>query len=344
MEIAGAGSSLEGEFIGIEQPTDAAEARRLASRRASALSFGESESGRLALVVTEIAKNLIKHAAGGDIFLRTLRDHEAVGVEVLALDRGPGMGDVGRSFQDGYSTAGTQGTGLGAIARLSSNCDIYSRPGQGTVLMAQVWKGTLPARIAPFRAGAVTHPVAGETCCGDGWIVQERPSGARLLMADGLGHGPQAAAAAEIAIEVAREHPGEGPAALLERAHAALRPTRGAAVAVAEVDCGSGAVRFAGIGNIGSVIVPHAGEWQRMVSHPGTIGQEMRKIVEFSYRWSPGALLLMHSDGLTSSWALDPYPGLVARHPAVVAGVLYRDFTRGRDDVAVLALSVGAPA
>jgi anti-sigma regulatory factor (Ser/Thr protein kinase) len=306
--------------------------------QAERLAFEESQAGKLGVVVTEIARNLVKHAAGGELFLRPVADRGNAGVEVLAVDKGPGIEDVGRSFQDGYSTAGTAGTGLGAVARLANVYDIYSRRGQGTVIMARVDRNG-PAALAPrFRAGGLARALTGEICCGDSWIVQGRPVGARMVLADGLGHGEQAAAASRKTISMAMDRLGDAPAALIERVHGALRATRGAAVAVAEIDPAARVVRFAGIGNVSAMVIPPHGPWHRMVSHSGTVGHEMRKVVEFSYPWNTGCLLLMHSDGLGSNWGFDSYPGLALRHPSVVAGVLCRDFQRGRDDVTVAAL------
>jgi anti-sigma regulatory factor (Ser/Thr protein kinase) len=325
--------------IGIQEQTDAAGVRRVAQRLASGLAFDEVPAGNVALVVTEAAKNLLKHAGGGQIILRSLECAGAAGIEVLALDKGPGIADPGRCFRDGYSTAGTPGTGLGAIARLSTVHEIYSRPQQGTVLMAQVWKsgprngGTAPPR---FSVGGVSVELAGELECGDGWIAQESARGARITVADGLGHGALAADAAQLALRTAREQPEETATALLARIHGALRATRGAAVAVAEIDVPSRVVRFAGVGNIGAAVVPESGPMRRMVSHAGTVGHESPKIREFTYPWDSGSLLLMHSDGLQTHWSFDAYPGLVERHPSVIAGVLYRDYARGRDDVTVV--------
>ena len=62
----------------------------------------------------------------------------------------------------------------------------------------------------------------------------------------------------------------------------------------------------------------------------------MRKVQEFVLPWNAGAMLIMQSDGLASRWDLEQYPGLIGCHPALIAAVLYRDYTRGRDDVAVL--------
>jgi hypothetical protein len=97
----------------------------------------------------------------------------------------------------------------------------------------------------------------------------------------------------------------------------------------------AGEVRFAGVGNVAAVVVDGATQ-RGMASYGGIIGHEVRKFQEFAYPFPRGALLVMHSDGLATRWGLDAYPGLASRDPALMAGVLYRDFQRGRDDVTVL--------
>jgi hypothetical protein len=62
----------------------------------------------------------------------------------------------------------------------------------------------------------------------------------------------------------------------------------------------------------------------------------MRRLQEFTYEWPPSSLIILHSDGLTTHWALDRYAGLASRRPDVIAGVLYRDFRRVRDDATVV--------
>jgi anti-sigma regulatory factor (Ser/Thr protein kinase) len=326
--------------IAIQEATDTAEARRTAVALAGIQSFDETLAGQVALVVTEAAKNLLKHAGGGHIILRPLDFGDAAGIEMLALDKGPGIADLGRSFADGYSTAGTPGNGLGAIARLSAAHDIYTRPGQGTALMAQIWRAAA-RRVTPvpsprFQIGAICTPLAGETACGDQWTWQERPAGLRVTLADGLGHGMFAADAARAAILAAHANPNGPVAALVEKIHASLRATRGAAVAVAEIDSQAQVLRFVGLGNISAAILPESGPLRRCVSNAGTAGLQARTITEFSYPWQPRSLLIMHSDGLQTHWSLDQYPGLTERHPSVIAGVLYRDYSRGRDDVTVV--------
>lgn len=330
-------------WVGIADSTHTAEARRKALELASRLGFEQTEAGTVGLVVTEAAKNVLKHAGGGDLIVRALEHNGISGLEMLALDKGPGIDDVARSFQDGYSTAGTPGTGLGAISRLSSLFDIYSQRGLGTALMAQVAsrrkvRSTTEKDPPRFCFGAVSVAQRGEPVSGDQWEFAEYAGGGRLIVADGLGHGLLASDAARVAVGFAADRGREEGARLMESIHAALRPTRGAAVAIAEIDTQRGVLHYTGIGNIsGSIISPPA-PVQHLVSHPGTAGHEVHKIATFSYPWRPESVLIMNSDGLSSHWSLEKYPGLLSRHPSVIAGVLYRDFHRQRDDATVVVL------
>ena len=98
---------------------------------------------------------------------------------------------------------------------------------------------------------------------------------------------------------------------------------------------------FAGIGNIGASLVS-ATQVRGLASLPGIVGGQYRKAQVFDYAHANGKLLIMYSDGLQSRWNLENYPGLVHRHPAVIAAVLHRDFCRGRDDVTVLVIDLEA--
>ncbi len=304
--------------------------------------MGEEDLARLALVATEMATNLVKHAQGGEVVLRTLTRAEGGGVEVLALDRGPGMADVGRCLKDGYSTAGTAGNGLGAIGRLADVFDIISAPGTGTAVVARVRPAGAAAPAT--MVGAVSLPLAGEDVSGDAWAVETVNDRTVILVVDGLGHGSPAAVAAREAVRVFRSVVRAEPVEIVHSLHAALRSTRGAAAAVAVIDRAAGRLRYAGVGNIAGVVAGPTAR-QGLVSLGGTLGHEVRKVSAFEYPWPAGGLLVMHSDGLASQWDLGRYPGLTGRHPALIAGVLYRDYRRGRDDVTALAVrdSAGGP-
>jgi anti-sigma regulatory factor (Ser/Thr protein kinase) len=319
----------------IEPAGGAAEARRLATDVAVRLGFDEADAGRVALVATEAATNLAKHAGGGDVLVSALHAGGTVGVEVLALDKGPGIANIPRTLSDGYSTSGSPGTGLGAMRRMSREFEIYSTPGGGTAVLARVYpRGSKARQPATMEVAGVCVAMPGESACGDAWAMDQRPGCATILVADGLGHGYDAAVAAQETVRLFQERPGLAPTPMLERLHAGLRPTRGAAVAAIQLDFEHRLVHFAGIGNISGTILNHAR--RSLASYNGTLGHEVRQIRQFEYPWPEAGLLVLHTDGLVTHWSLDTYPGLSARHPGLIAGVLYRDFKRGRDDVTVV--------
>ena len=314
----------------IAEPSQVGEARRQIAALAAAAGLDATQQGRLALVVNELGSNLVKHGAGGQLIVRVPDGPPAV--ELLALDRGAGIASVAEAFRDGYSTAGTPGTGLGAVERMAGLVDVYStRPG-GTAVLARVGE----ARPARLEIGVVSVPQAGEEVCGDGWAVAAEQECPAVMVVDGLGHGVGAADAARLAVRAFEASPDLPPGALVARIHDAVRGSRGAAVAVARIDRARSVVTYAGVGNVSGVVVA-AGVGRHLVSGSGTAGHDVHRITEFSYPWVDDALLVMHSDGLGSRWQIERYPGLPARHPALVAGVLYRDWSRGRDDVTVVA-------
>jgi anti-sigma regulatory factor (Ser/Thr protein kinase) len=324
-------------LIHIEDRTQVGEARRVAAQITEALAFDATQSGKVALAVTEAATNIVKHAGSGKILLAPLVRGSAAGLEILALDRGPGISNVMESLRDGFSTAGSMGTGLGALSRVSPSFDLYSQPGRGTALRLQVWGTSAVPPTDDIELGAVCQPKSGEEVAGDGWLLRASGDYHTMLVVDGLGHGPNAARAARAATEAFAKHADAAPGALMQICHLALAPTRGAAGAAARVDAAKKRGTFAGIGNI-TCRVESTGERRQLVSHSGTLGHVMRRVQEFAFDFPAGALLILHSDGLTTRWTSADYPGLMARHAGLIAGVLYRDHDRGSDDVTVVVL------
>jgi anti-sigma regulatory factor (Ser/Thr protein kinase) len=321
----------------VNDASQVAEARRLVSARARSVGMPEARVSQVAIVVTELATNLLKHAGSGQILAEYRDDGEGIGLELLALDRGNGMTDVARCMDDGYSTAGSPGNGLGAIARLADDVRIYSRPGLGSAIMVRFFQKTVRASHET-SVGAAVAPYPGEQVCGDSWAFSATGQHDRtLLVADGAGHGVEAARAADLAVQTFRQHADAPCDEIVERIHRALMPTRGAAVAVARIDAAARTVRYVGVGNIAGTLVTAEGV-RRMVSHNGTAGHVAPRIREFTYDYSSNPLVIMHSDGITMRWNLATYPGLVTQHPSLIAGVLLRDHRRDRDDASVVAM------
>lgn len=321
----------------ITEKSQAAEARRHAARLTGILGFSKKDASNVAIIVTELAMNLAKHSIGGELFLHELVCETAVGIEVLALDRGPGMANVGQCLTDGYSSSGSPGTGLGAVQRLSSIFDVFSAPVQGTTILARYWSDPNEEHLlsGDFNVGVVSTPKPGETVCGDGWAMKGSGNHANLLLVDGLGHGLLAAEVSRAAIETFKRISVIDPAEILVKIDNALRGSRGAAVAIAEIDQFKQVVRFAGIGNISACILSR-GVIKKMVSLHGIVGGEVRKIQEFTYPWPDQGCLLMHSDGLHNWYQFERWPGILYKHPGIIAGRFYQFANRGSDDSTVV--------
>jgi anti-sigma regulatory factor (Ser/Thr protein kinase) len=329
--------------IAVSGESDIGECRRTAKRLAEGLDLGEVSAGRAAIVATELATNVVRHAQSGEILVQTIADGPHAAVEILALDRGPGMKDVDACMRDGFSTGGTAGHGLGAVSRLSATFDLFSHPEHGTVVMSRVERSAADhreiRRKAPsFEFGVVNVALEGEIECGDTWRISDRGSCITLMVVDGLGHGSLAADAARDAATAFAERPAEAPTATLDHLHRVLAGGRGAAAACAQLRPRDLKIDYAGVGNISGAVVT-AERSRGMVSHNGTLGVKLIRNQQFEYDWPTGSLVVMHSDGLSARWNLAVYPGLQTRHPGVVAGVLYRDFVRRRDDATVLVAS-----
>lgn len=318
----------------VREQSDIGECRRAAKRLAQAHDFNEEGAGKIAIIATELATNLVRHAGGGEMLLQVLQSDAAPQLEMMAIDRGPGMRDVAECMRDGYSTAGTPGTGLGAASRLSTVFDLFSQTGKGTIVVSRVARKA-DAASASLELGAVCVPLAGETECGDGWSVAQNGQMVAILVVDGLGHGPFAAAAARSAAQAFEEQPFDDPASVVQNLDRRLCGGRGAVGACARLRVSEDKLDYAGVGNISGVIV----EPQRsrgLVSMNGTLGVKSPRSRQFDYDYPADSLVVMHSDGLSARWQLADYPGLRSRHAAVIAGVLFRDCARKRDDATIV--------
>jgi anti-sigma regulatory factor (Ser/Thr protein kinase) len=327
----------------VSEQTQVGEARRAASRLATDHALDETAVGRIAIIVTELGNNLWRHATKGRLLIGCRKSKDGCLLEVISIDNGPGM-DVARCLRDGYSTGGTAGTGLGAVQRLSTDFSAFSALGKGAVILSRTWvpSSAAPGALAPgarFAHAGICLAAPGETVSGDAWDIRIDDGQAMVVLADGLGHGIGAADAAAEMLRVFASATGS-PSAVLERAHPLMRSTRGAAVSIAQVDAKTGTVVYAGAGNITGRMISGI-EDKTLLSQHGTLGVQIRKLQDVTYPWPDHALVVLHSDGLLTRWTLRDVGGLLQSDPAVIAGWLLRDFTRGHDDVTVVVLKRG---
>ncbi|MFJ7241320.1 ATP-binding SpoIIE family protein phosphatase [Streptomyces olivaceus] len=346
--------------VPVHDSTRVRDARVAAEHAAALAGLDERRTATASLVATELATNVLKHAGGGTVLIDVVAppvlaaDHGGARlVQVATVDHGPGIADVPAALRDGFTTTGSLGAGLGTCARLADDFDLHSVPGQGTVVVARV--GAVPGGpaaaprgpAARVRAGAVNVPFAGAEYSGDAWAWVRAGDVVSLMLADGLGHGPEAARASTAAVEALGASAHLAPAEALRRLDRALTGTRGAAVAVAQVDTRTGVLRFSGVGNIGARLC-EGGTWRHLVSRPGIVGTHRPATLRDQEAvWADDRVLVLHSDGLPSRWSPTSDTCRTTTDPAVTAAVTFRDASSParpvRDDTAVVVLAPTPP-
>ncbi len=318
----------------VEDASHVAETRRQCVRIAERAGFSETDAGRVAIVATEFATNLLKHASRGGLIAGLIEAGSGYAVQILSLDKGAGIPDLAAASRDGFSTAGSPGNGLGALRRLSDIFEVSTLPGEGTAMLAVLYASRSAGNARHPKSGAVSIPKTGEEVCGDAWAEVSEGSRTTVLVADGLGHGYGAFEAAQEAVRIFRKQAAAPVADIVAAINAGLKKTRGAAVSVARLDYERGVATYAGIGNIMGAIFSEDSV-RRMVSLNGTAGLSARHIQAFEYPLAPGSRVALASDGIASGWSILKYPGLLCASPALAAGVIFRDFERGRDDATI---------
>lgn len=324
--------------VRIDDHSRIAEARRAAATLGHTMGLTADLVAQASLVISELCTNILKYAARGELLLSTLcANGTAYGLDIVAMDAGPGIANLDAAVKDGFSTGGSLGIGLGVMQRAAAVFDIYSMPHGGTALLVRLLEKKVAAPAADgFTLGSRMTPIRNELVSGDSWSSLRFDQSLALTVVDGLGHGPKAAEAAHAAVNAfQRSVRDAGPAQAIQMAHQALLSTRGAVMAVAVIDAQTQTLRFAGLGNISAVVYTH-GVAARLGSSDGTVGYGVRKARECSVDWSPHATLILNSDGLSSRWNLAKHPGLLACHPVLIAAVLHRDFARNTDDATVV--------
>jgi len=319
------------DWVAVTDASSVGEVRRSALTAAHRLGMDETRSGEMALLATEVSRNVLLHGGGGHVFLEGLKEPTGPVARILALDKGAGIADVARAMSDGYSTGGTMGGGMGAMKRIATSLEFLTGR-SGTIVLLELGQA---ASKECLPTSGIAVPIHGERHCGDGWDAHRTPERTLVLLTDGLGHGIGAAEAAKEAIATFRKRVQFGPGEILNHVHDALRKTRGAVAAIVEIRPKEQSLVYAGVGNISGVLHSRDGS-KSLVSHNGTLGLTVPRIQEFKSEWAPDAVLVLHSDGVQSKWDLSSYPGLISRHPSVIAGALVRDFRRERDDASVV--------
>ncbi|MBB0243759.1 SpoIIE family protein phosphatase [Streptomyces alkaliphilus] len=321
------------EQIRIDHESSVQHAGSVARSIASSLGWTDSLAERAAVIAGELAGNLTKHASGGVIYLQPLPPGDTM--EIISVDRGPGMADLALCMTDGYSTTGTLGGGLGAIRRISDEFTVRTERGTGTVAAARLSAPGSP--VADPGLGAVCLPVEGERLGGDAWRIDETDGVRTLVLVDALGHGETAAEVARAAVRVHRRDPARPLPEILIALNKGLRHTRGAAVAVLRT--GRGSTEWCGVGNIRCRVVSPDGTITTAASGPpGIVGWNMPRPMVRRVSPSPGSTVVLHTDGIDERWIRSPSPFLLRLPAPLLAAALTHAHRIARDDSTVLTL------
>lgn len=306
--------------------------------------FSEQQRANIDVVVSEITSNLVKHAGNGELLyrIRTQPNASSDALDIISIDNGPGMADPVKMMQDGVSTTGTLGQGLGAINRLSNKTQIFSIQKWGTVLYSSVGCETQSHvhKTTDIDVRAITINKPREIVCGDGYRFRKTESGAIVFFGDGLGHGTQAKEAIDRAGDFFMRTEEHEPVNILRQMHERIKNTRGLVGVVADFNANDHEWNIAGVGNI-SVRLYTGSQYHSYMSYNGSVGLAMPKSMKAStYVADRNQRLIMCSDGIHSRWELSRYPSILRQDDLVAASAIYKDYCRGNDDASVVIAKV----
>jgi anti-sigma regulatory factor (Ser/Thr protein kinase)/serine/threonine protein phosphatase PrpC len=332
------------QILEIRHESDVAAARRSVRALAEALGFDPTASEDIALAVSELASNLVKHARGGTLELIPLAEGDRIGVQIEASDSGPGIPCVEEALRDGFSTAGSLGYGLGVVNRLMDRLDIDSAPGRGTRIVCHRWNRARPVntKSCPLAIGAATRPHPRMAVNGDSFVIKHWEESVLVAVIDGLGHGPLAHRASQTARDYVETHFDQPLEEIFRGTDRTCRGTRGVVMALARFDWGKALLSFASIGNIEARVFGSP-EPMNFTVRRGVIGGLAPRAAVTTHGWRPDYLFVLHSDGLSTHWRWDDVSEIAGAQAPALAAALLRKWGKADDDATVLVVRSELP-
>jgi anti-sigma regulatory factor (Ser/Thr protein kinase) len=304
---------------------------------AATANFSSNKLGEIDIVVAEIVSNLSKHAQHGELLVKLVKKNGIQGIEIISLDSGPGITDIPRMVIDGVSTKNTLGQGLGSIKRLSEKFQIYSQKGWGTIMLSRIFNDPSPLHLKPdtIEINSIVIPKTGEKACGDRFCSIRTDTSIKLFLGDGLGHGPEAAAAVAEAAHAFAECNSDSSLENIRHIHSAVKRTRGLVGTVIIFDLQEKKWNLCGVGNVATV-VQSAEQYKNYLSYNGILGLNIpNSMKEQEILYDKGQHVIMCSDGIKSRWNLVKHPSVMRYDMSVLAAVIYKDYNRNNDDTSI---------
>jgi anti-sigma regulatory factor (Ser/Thr protein kinase)/serine/threonine protein phosphatase PrpC len=330
-------NTKEPVVFGVDGPADVYRAAALADVFADSVGFIPAHRAEIALVVTELASNVVQHASGGTVRLSRIEAPGRVGMQIESEDTGPGISDLEQAITDGYSTAGGLGIGLGTVNRLTDELAAYSLPERGVRIVCQRWirPQTSGFSLRDLAFGAATRSYRRLRENGDAFIIKQWGRNAIAGVIDGLGHGEFAQRASQTARQYVEQHFDQPLESLFRGVERACRTTRGVVMALARFDLDQQKLTVASVGNV-EVRLIGSPERFNLIIKRGVIGLNAPSPVPTEHPWTSSSLLIMHSDGLPAYWAWDEFSDLAHVPPAIVARRLLQGLGKMDDDATVV--------
>jgi len=306
-------------------------------RLADVAGINAERVNELDIIVAEMTSNLFKYSDDGEILMGTFPNEGSPYLELISIDNGPGIANPARMMQDGVSTSNTLGHGLGSMKRLSDTFELYSLVGWGTIVLSRIYN-TPPKSKAKnqviMRPIVVAKP--GETLSGDGFIYKKTDKYVKLMLADGLGHGPEANKAINEAAAVFKVFPDYSPTETLRFIHSNIKKTRGAVINIVGYEFDAKTWATAGIGNIaarfnGPVTFKNHMSYNGIVGHniPNTMNDQQYPADQFNQ-------VMLCSDGIKTRIDMVKYPQMYKYDQTILAAAIYKDHARRNDDMSVV--------
>jgi len=310
-------------------------------RLATEVGMNAARINELDLIVAEMTSNLFKYSDDGELLVGVFPNGGSPYIELISIDNGPGMINPARMMQDGMSTSNTLGHGLGSMKRLSDTFELYSQIGWGTIALSRVFSEPENLKI---KTDVIMRPIVvskpGEKVSGDGFVYKKTDKYIKMMLADGLGHGPEANYAVNEAATAFKVFPDYSPTETIRFIHTAIKKTRGAVVNVLGYDLASRTWASAGVGNIaarmfGPVNFKNHMSYNGIVGHniPGTMNDQQYSADEFNQ-------VMLCSDGIKTRIDMARYPLMYKYDLTVLAAAIYKDHARRNDDMSVVIAKV----
>jgi anti-sigma regulatory factor (Ser/Thr protein kinase)/serine/threonine protein phosphatase PrpC len=338
-------------YLQVENEADIGICRRKVVGLAKKAGFDDIKTGEVAIMVTELATNVLKYGGRKGRILACQLENEKrqKAIEIWCCDMGNGISDFNQSVTDGYTQHNTLGIGLGTIRRFSDELEINPISIQQLYdsglselksykhcirslkwVPVKHWIGTNKS----LTTGAASRCKPGEKLNGDTYVINHLSQTETVAaVIDGLGHGKEANVASQMAREQILLRPELPPDTLMRHIHNGIRGTRGAVIGLVHTDTQNNKLQFTGIGNIEGFLNTSSGK-KNLISFAGIVGHNMRTPRIFEFDFNPGDFLCLTTDGITSRW--DPGDMNWKDHPQQNAEFILNNFSRQNDDATVL--------